>query len=212
MIEDVTGIVVCHNTKALIKRAYESIRKFHPDMPIIIIDGSDKGDPCVAYCKSLASEMTQVISLGHNIGHGRGMHMGINKASTKYALIFDSDIEMIDSPLAAMLDMMEEDTFGVGSVRKIKINVSQSGFIPVLYLHPFFQLINIENYRKFPPYIHHGAPCVKTMLDIKRRGLSEKIFKDFPDLNRYIKHYHRGTRKDRVRRGLSQVVGGWEQI
>ena len=209
MIEDVTGIVVCHNTKALIKRAYESIRRFHPDMSIIVIDGSDKSNPCVAYCKSLASEMTQVISLGYNIGHGRGMHLGINEASTRYALIFDSDIEMLNSPLAIMLDMMGEDTFGVGKIGKVSTKAFNT---PISYLHPFFQLINIKSYKKFHPYVHHGAPCLKTMMDIRRRGLSGKILKEFPNLDKYIKHYHQGTRRERIRRGLPQIARGWERI
>ncbi|MFA7283688.1 MAG: glycosyltransferase family A protein, partial [Candidatus Omnitrophota bacterium] len=49
----ITGITVCQNTKDLIKRSYESIRKFHPEMPIIIIDGSDSNDPCYIYTRSL---------------------------------------------------------------------------------------------------------------------------------------------------------------
>jgi len=80
------------------ERSYTSIRKFHPDMPIIIIDGSDKDDPCANYVRSLASPLTTVYSLGYNIGHGKGMCMGIDKARTPYALIFDSDIEMLKSP------------------------------------------------------------------------------------------------------------------
>ena len=207
MVKDVTGITVCYNTKDLIKRAYNSFRRFHPEMPIIIIDGSDSGNPCASYIKSLASDVTTVISLGYNIGHGKGMHMGIGLAKTKYALIFDSDIEMLKSPVCQMLGMMEEDTFGIGSICKTGFDGVNYGKSPqhketgyVLYLHPHFQLININNYKKFHPYVAHGAPCLKTMLDIHEKGLSEKILKDFPQLGNFVKHYHRGTRN--MRRGI----------
>jgi glycosyltransferase involved in cell wall biosynthesis len=224
----ITGITVCWNTKDLINRAYESIRKFHPDMPIIIIDGSDPGNPCAAYTRGLVSAFTTVVSLGYNIGHGRGLCMGIDKAKTPYALVFDSDIEMLKSPVTAMLTMMESDTFGVGYIEK----AGHDGFVygvhphvegPMPYLHPFFQLIDIRNYRKFHPYVHHGAPCYLTILDIHKRGLSGKIIKQFPGLSHtdgrgcnaagvpaeHIRHDTQGTRGTRMAKGLPDIERGW---
>lgn len=204
MAKDITGITVCYNTKDLMERTYDSIRRFHPDMPIIIIDGSDPRDPCASYVKNLASDKTKTISLGYNIGHGRGMCMGIDQAKTKYGLIFDSDIKMLKSPIKKISGMMEDDTFGVGYIAKVAYDGVRYGLKPqhkgrdyVLYLHPHFQLINICNYKKFHPYIASGAPCLKTMIDIKEKGLSEKILKDFPQLGLFVKHYHRGTRNMR---------------
>lgn len=228
---NVTGITVCCNTKDLIKRAYESVRMSHPDMPIIIIDGSDPGNSCALYVKGLASKITTVVSLGYNIGHGRGLCMGIDQAKTKYALIFDSDIEMLKSPVSRMLEMMEEETFGVGYIEKTGRDGFEYGehaahknqdWMP--YLHPYFQLINIRNYRKFHPYVHHGAPCFLTMRDIYDRGLSNIIIKEFPGLGhssgkgwnwegrprKYIRHDTRGTRDERLSRNLGEIKGPWE--
>ena len=217
----ITGITVCYNTRDLIERAYNSVRKFHPDMPIVIVDGSDPDDPCASYVKSLVSDITTVVSLGYNIGHGKGMCMGTDHVKTKYALIFDSDIEMLKSPVQAMLEMMEEDTFGVGFISKtgfdgydygVKPHHKKEGWMP--YLHPYFQLININNYRKFHPYVHHGAPCYLTMRDIHIKGLSGKILKEFPGLGHsareYIKHDVRGTRNVRKRNLLPEIEQGWE--
>ncbi|MHA1395742.1 MAG: glycosyltransferase family 2 protein, partial [Promethearchaeota archaeon] len=227
---DITGITVCSNTKDLIERAYTSVRKFHTYMPIIIVDGSDPKNPCATYVKSLASNLTTVISLGYNIGHGKGMAMGINQAKTKYALIFDSDIEMLKSPVNQMLEMMEEDTFGVGFIQKVGMDGYDYGVKPehkkqkwMPYLHPYFQLINIKNYRKFHPYVHHGAPCYLTMRDIYKRGLSNKILKEFPGLGHsasqgfnwkgksreYIRHDTRGTRNERKQKNLNEIDQGW---
>jgi len=205
MLKDVTGITVCCNTRVLMERAYTSVRKFYPDMPIIIIDCSDPGNSTAPYVKSLASDKTEVISLGHNICHGPGMCMGIDKAKTKYALLFDTDIELLEPCVGNMLAMMEEDTFGVGYVIPTAFSgfgtwapappPKEGGWMP--YLHPYFHLIDISNYRKFPPYINSGAPCTPTMLAIYQQGLADKIIKQFHDMMngmpKFVKHDGGGT-------------------
>lgn len=218
----VTGITVSWNTKDLIERAYNSVRKFYPDMPIIIIDGSDKGDACADYVRGLASDITTIVQPGYNVGHGRGMCVGIDQAKTPYALIFDSDIELLEPCISAMLAMMEEDTFGVGHIEK----TGYDGFVygvhaqharepGVMNLHPYFQLIDIRNYRKFHPYVHHGMPTYLTMLDIHKQGLSEKIIKQFPGLlnnvpnPRFVRHSSSGTGGMRITKGLKHIEGAW---
>ena len=225
----ITGITVCQNTKDLLKRAYESVRRFHPDMPIIIIDGSDAADPCAGYARSIQSDITRVIQPGYNIGHGRGMCRGIEEAKTPFALIFDSDIEMLKSPIDAMFLMMEPDTFGIGYIEHTDFGGYGIGAKKehigedMPYLHPYFQLINIFNYRKFHPYVHHGAPCYLSMLDIYKRGLSNKILKEFKGLghtagkdygwagkpSEWIRHDARGTRDTRKRKGKPEIESNW---
>ena len=227
----ITGVVVCQNTIDLMKCSYGSVRKFHPDMPIIIIDGSDPGSPCAAYVKGLASDVTTVLSLGYNIGHGRGMCMGINEAKTPYALMFDSDIEMLKSPVDEMCAMMEPDTFGVGYIEEKTGfdgyewgwpgHADPGNWMP--YLHPMFQLISIANYRKYYPYVHHGAPCYLTMLDIFKKGLSHKILKQFPGMGHssgkglnwagkpreHIRHDPGTTIRERTGEAPREIEGGW---
>lgn len=219
-----------HNTHSLLKGAYESVRKFHPDMPIIIIDGSDHQDPCREYVKTLASDITTVGLADYNIGHGRGMDEAIRMCKTRFALIFDSDIVMKKSPVQEMLNMMEEDTYGVGYVEKSAYDGFEYGAKsihkdqPFMYmLHPFFHLLQISEYYKFKPYVHHGAPAYQAALDIHLKGLTSKIIKVFPGLGHthgkgwcwdavpgeHIIHDTAGTRKDRVRRGKSEIEGTW---
>ncbi len=227
----ITGITVCHNSKDLVKRSYTSMRKFHPDMPIIIIDGSDPNNPCAAYVRSLASPLTTVCSLGYNIGHGKGMCMGIDKARTPYVLIFDSDIEMLKSPVDDMVTMMDSVTFGIGHLETTDFDGFGKGARKthigeeMPYLHPYFQLISVANYLKFHPYVHHGAPCYLTMLDIYKQKLSDRLLKDFPGLGHtagkdygwvgkpspWIQHDVRGTRNIRTKKGLPQIEGNWVQ-
>src|SRR4030042_6387207 len=106
---------------------------------------------------------------------------------TRFALIFDSDIVFIKSPVQLMLDMMEEDTYGVGYTEKSGFDGYEYGAQPhhknqgFLYmLHPFFHLLQISEYYKFHKYVHHGAPCFKAALDIHNHGLTNKIIKIFP--------------------------------
>jgi hypothetical protein len=232
IINIMTGLTITFNTKTLIERALISIRKFHPELPILIIDGSDKNNDCYKYLDGVKSSVTMVIHTDYNIGHGRGMDMGLRMINTEFALIFDSDIEMLKSPISGMLAMMHPDTFGCGWVYE----VGEDGFdygTPgrhqlkiVPYLHPYFQLINIANYKKFAPYCHHGAPCYKTMLDIYNKGLSKKILKHFNGLtghtsgegvnwigkpSEYIRHDFGGTRIANKKAGLREIPGAWER-
>jgi glycosyltransferase involved in cell wall biosynthesis len=229
-LDDITGIVVTHNTKNLIQRAYESIRRFHPQLKIIIIDGSDPADECYHYVSSLASEFTIVGVCNYNIGHGRGMDAGIKMCKTHFALMFDSDIAMLKSPLEQMLALMESDTYGVGYLEKTGYDGYEYGAHAhhrtqgfMWMLHPYFQLLQVSEYFKYHPYVHHGAPCYLAALEIHNKGLTSKIIKEFPGLGHssgkgwnwigapreYIQHDTAGTRKDRVRRGKGEIEGNW---
>jgi len=231
-IQDITGVTVCSNTKDLIERAYNSVRACHPDMKLLIIDGSNRNDPCYSYAVSLASHLTTVGVYGYNIGHGRGMDAAIRLVKTKYALIFDSDIVMHQSPVQEMLDLMEEDTYGIGYLEKTGLDGFEYGAKShhkneefMFMLHPYFQLLNVANYFKFHPYVHHGAPCFKAALDIHKRGLTSKIIKEFPGLGhssgkgwvwtgqsrKYIQHDPAGTRSRRREKGLPEIEGQWER-
>jgi glycosyltransferase involved in cell wall biosynthesis len=224
----VTGVVVTYNTKGLIKRAYESIRSFHPKMKLIIIDGSSEGDECQLYVESLEKEdkSLEVIHAEYNIGHGRGMCLGIYNARTPYVLFFDSDIQMLKSPIKKMISMMESDTFGVGYIHETGLDgyeydpeTRHKDKKSMKYLHPFFQLVQVSAYKKFHPYVHHGAPCFLTMLDIHNKGLSGKILKQLPGLGAsttgawikdYVSHDLAGTRNLRQMNGQPQIEGAWD--
>jgi len=228
----ITAITVTCNTKLLIQAAYESFRKFHPDMHLIIVDGSTPTDECYKYVVSLASKVTTVAIAGYNIGHGKGMNEALYMVKTPYALIFDSDIVFLKSPVEEMLKMFEPDTYGVGYIEETgwdgfeyKVSNRVCNYPPIKYLHPYFQLISVSRYKEFPPYVHHGAPCFKTMNEISRQGLSDKILKVFPGLGHssgkgwgwvgepreFIQHDTAGTRNDRVRKGLHETEGAWER-
>ena len=231
--ELVTGLVVTYNTKELVEKAINSVRRHHPNMRIVIIDGSDLVDPCYRYVERLADDKIRVFHTGYNIGHGRGLCEGIKYVDTPYVLIFDSDIEMVKSPLGGMLEMMEENTWGVGHIEKVDLGGHEYGLRKeemskgqMDYLHPYFCLIQMKEYKKYPSFIHHGAPAVNIMLYLHRMCLSGRVIKEFKGLghtlnsggtwveklNEWVIHRTRGTRDVRVKRRLTEIEGVWEKV
>ena len=234
--EVLTFVTVTWNTEKLIERAYTSIRKFHPLTKLIIVDGSSKNNSCYSYLDSIQDENTKVIHTEWNIGHGRGVVRGLEEVKTPFVLVFDSDIEMLKSPVQAMLDRMEDTTYGIGYIEKTDLGGFDFGARPdqmkfgsMKYLHPYFQLIQMKEYLKYEPFIHHGAPCVATMLDIHKRGIADVVLKEFVGLGHskgrgfswtsadreYIRHdvdqgFGGGTGSQRVKDGLPHIEGAWE--
>ena len=192
-MKDITALTVTYNTKDVFEKTYNSFKKHYPDIPLIVIDGSPEGSECYEYVKGLDCRKIQ---FGWNVGHGRGMDIGINLAETKYVVIFDSDIEIIKPPIEDMMKLFKKDTFGVGWLYDIhpeevyKTRLSRWGEMPCIV--PYFHIINKYNYMKFLPYVHSGAPCALTMCDIFDKRCEDTLI-DFP-IKEYIKHPWRGTR------------------
>lgn len=167
-------------------------------MKIIVVDGSndcEKENSCRNYVRSIVDANLTKIYVDYNIGHGQGLALGIQHVKTPFFLTFDSDIEMLKSPLQAMLDMVEDDTYAVGHTESTDIGGHDFGVRPDMvkygkmkYLHPYFCLIQLKEYKKYQPFIHHGAPAVNTCLDIHRRGLADKVIKEFPGLGHTAGH------------------------
>jgi hypothetical protein len=217
--KQVTGLSVCWNTKELIQRAYESVRKFHPKMDVIILDGSDANNECAKYLNNLEDNHLFIVHTGYNIGHGRGANLLIDLVETDFFMLFDSDIEMIKSPIEEMLSIGQPDTYGIGHC----VTVGRDGFpyekqrhgeTRIKYLHAYFQLVRKREYFSFERYIHHGAPCINAMNNLHDRGLAHRLI-HFPNLSSYIYHdaeHHGGTGRMRIAQGLPHIEGAWEKV
>jgi hypothetical protein len=229
----ITAITVSYNTPELLKTAYTSFRRWHPTMKLTIVDGSPKNSECRRYVNSIQDPHITKMLPPKNIGHGIGMHlalMSINILETPFALLFDSDTELMKSPVSAMLREFKEDTYGVGYIEKTGLDGYEYGAhkhhrgqASMRYLHPYFQLISVSKYRQFHPYVHHGAPCYLAMLDLHKRGLGNTVI-SFPGLGHtagkgwtwtgnpnlpYVKHDTRGTRDVRLKNGQGEIEPGW---
>lgn len=230
-VKDVTGIIVTFNSTQFLFECFESIRGCHSDLRLIIIDGSSVTDECFYYAMSLNSDpFTDVISCRYNIGHGRGLDLGVSLVTTKYFLTIDSDTVMMESPIESMVKLFDKDTYGVGYLEKTGFDGYEYGVKPnhrntsgMLMLHPYFSLIDRDKYYQHIGFVHHGAPAYKIALDLFKSQSGHK-FKEFPGLGhtsgkgwawegaprRYIKHDTAGTRKIRKSQGLKEIELGWE--
>lgn len=229
-MRDVTAITVVCNTPEMFARMYDAFRTFHPDMPLIIIDNSDKGSESRNLISLYASEINAVIQFDKNIGHGRGLNFGIQQVKTKYILIMDSDTVILKDPLPEMIGLMDKDTYGVGCLT----NVGRDGYdygaftkhkVPIKYLHPFFALINRKMFWEFKPFVHHGAPWYKTAVEMHDRNEVYRIKhfdglrafdrdekgKLIPVTTDYVFHDFGGTRKKLRSMGRDEIEQAWNR-
>lgn len=199
MENKVTAIIVNYNTPELLKECVESIRRFYPNMDIVIVDGSEDCGPSF----QLRNERTFTIETNHNIGHGPGLNLGINAAETDFVLLVDSDVT-IDKP-GIIEEMMKMPEFCYGCGQVVFVN-DQGGNVPekggIRYLHPHFALINKKAYKNFMPFINHGAPLLVTMKQ-------KPYVMNFPWLSKYITHKGRGTRELNPK---EFNVGNWDKV
>ncbi|KKN59936.1 hypothetical protein LCGC14_0536860 [marine sediment metagenome] len=187
-----TGITVVYNTKGLIDRAIKSVRKFYPELPLIIVNGSTPGHKCDVYLKSNPYDNCTTYHIGGNIGHGEGLNYGLASCLTKHALLFDSDIEMKKGGIIEKMQAdLKDSSYGIGEICYTDKN-GRNVTIGIPYLHPYFMLINKIQYLKYIKFAHHGAPCIKTMLDLYEQSKSSMLI-EFP-VKDYIEHNYRGTR------------------
>lgn len=201
--QEVTVVIVTYNTHKALLRAVSSINKKYPKIKILVVDNSKDGS------ESLPGY--EIIKTYKNIGHGPGMDLGIKAAKTPKVLLCDSDIVLVRKGIIEkMLERFSDDVYGIGNVIKIN-NQGQNGpYVQeqdktVCYLHPYFMLIDRAKYLELPPFIHHGAPCIKTMLAIPESGY--KIV-DFI-VKRFVHHSGRTTRKLNPKEFNSKT---WEKV
>lgn len=226
---DITALSVVCNTTDYVRKMYRAFRHFHPGMKLLILDNSDKDNDCQMYLNKIASTKTFIYRFNKNMGHGRALNYGISKVSTPFVLIMDSDTQIIKSPVKEMLQMMDRDTYGVGWVTEIGKDGYDFGtwkhhMKPVRYLHPYFCLISRYWFYEFPPFVHHGAPFYKTMVEIDRQKKG-RMLKQLPGLNghtegkgmnwegtpsEYVLHPFGGTRKVLKEMGKEEIEWPWE--
>jgi glycosyltransferase involved in cell wall biosynthesis len=191
-MNNITAITVVHNTPELLIRAVTSIKRFYPELQILIINASNEDSECTHILNSIQDDYITLVNVGYNIGHGKGMHLGLTTITTDYALIFDSDIYMkngnIIEPMLRALDYK----YGVGEIVKTNDEGYNDAKGEINYLHPYFMLLDVAQYFKHPPFVHHGAPCYKAMNEINKSGCGQMLVNY--DLSDYIRHDGRGTR------------------
>lgn len=189
-MKDIICIIVSYQAMNLLKECVDSLRKVHPELKILIVDGSIPGSKCYEYVRGIRDKNIRKVQVEYNIGHGNGMRLGINMTTEKYILLCDSDVVVKKDCITTMHAIVDAKTYGVGQV--VKVNAKgencKNGFD---YLHPHFAMISRAQYYAHQKFIHHGAPLIKTMNEINKRKSAR--LKNFP-VSRFVIHKERGTR------------------
>lgn len=206
----ITFVTVVYNTKELLEKSYNSIKKFYPFDNYLIIDGSDMDNECYWYAESLNANKTEVYHAHRNIGHGSGMHLAMRLIDTQYVVFYDSDIVMNEPCVGEMISKIHtSDVYGIGKVHPVPVTNFTEGTkvkeLPnpnneefVQCLHPAFCVINRKEYHKHAQIISNAAPFVLIWLDMFRKGEDKFLFIDFP-IEKYVTHRGLGTREDLLR-------------
>jgi hypothetical protein len=191
-MNNITAITVVHNTPELVIRAITSIKKHYPELPILIINGSNLDSECTHILNSIQDDYITLVNVGYNIGHGKGMHLGLTTIETDLALIFDSDIYLKNGTIIEQMIDRIEYKYGVGEIVKTNDEGYNKEGGEIKYLHPYFMLLDVKQYFKHPPFVHHGAPCYKAMNEINKSGCGQLLVEI--ELSDYVRHDGRGTR------------------
>ena len=192
----VTGLTVTCKSEELIPFSILPFRELYPEIPLIVSDNS-AGDECTKELIILSGKDKGInlILNNYNMGHGRGLKVGLDKINTQYAFIFDSDTKILKKGLIEeMLYLIHPDKYGTGFLT----NVRQNGHL-IKYLHPFCALINMELYRQFDPvdttYKQHnptyGAPFINMMYSLYLAN-KDYLLIEFPGMiykkSEYVEH------------------------
>jgi glycosyltransferase involved in cell wall biosynthesis len=199
LASSVTALVVNYKTLELTQRCIQTLVTHYPLLPIVLIDNGS-GDASSAFIAQVASEHENVRSHmnARNLYHGPALDQGMRLADTPYVLTLDSDCEILDGGfIESMLREFDDPAlYALGELRyKNRFGYTygywysepRAGWIP--YVHPYAMLVDRGKYLDLPPFVHHGAPCIKNMRGARRAGYSVRHFPIYD----FVRHHLRGT-------------------
>jgi hypothetical protein len=202
MIELVASIIN-YKTLDLTKTLVDSLLKFYPDLPILLIDNGSF-DESTEYIRTLDCKNVQPIFNEYNYGHGPALNQALTSANSRYVLTLDSDCKVLKKGwIELMLEAFKKNRklYAIGQLLNVDIRGynGKSGDTALYhpYVHPSTAMFDVAKYLSLKPMFHHGAPCLQNMLDAKARKYD---LADFPNLRSYVSHQDGGT---------SVRHGGW---
>lgn len=198
--KNITILICQRNTNDLIQLCLESLLRFYPDIPILIVDGSSTDDS-IFYCKykELIHPNIKIwIRNGRN-SHGITMDEALKQhIKTRYVLLCDSDIIMERGGL--IQDMLSEFyknelLYAIGSIMLVTRSNYGCGAPKdesdiLRYAHPSFSIYDVEKYHQLnAPFVDHGAPCVYNMIEAEKKGFHISYY----PVDKYISHLSGGS-------------------
>lgn len=190
---DITAVIVNYRTPTLTHAAVWSLRSQYPELPVLLIDNaSPPADRARLQETAAQAGGTHLIMNEENVHHGPAMHQGVLRCNTRSALLFDSDCIAFR---AGFLELMQQElrsgAYICGALQQVDAfgyNVP-AGPDSIPYAHPSCALIDVETYKKLPPFEKHGAPCISNQKAAYQQGFTAAHF----DVSSYVYHIGRGT-------------------
>lgn len=200
-----TDVVICNwCTARRTQGAIENIRKYYPNIKIIVVDDASEKSQSLFwsfYLKDYADrifdldtpiEANLFIENDWHMGHGLSLMKAIDYSDAKYVWFFDSDLRLTDKGvLEKMLKEMKKDIFAAGYVEG-----HEGGFV-----HPMCSLWRTDLIKKYRLNLDEGlqycieeesweqmTTCQYACYQLKKRGYKHKsLILDFLHLTAYNK-------------------------
>lgn len=198
--KNITILICQRNTNDLIRLCLDSLLRFYPDIPILIVDGSstDKSISYLKYKELIHPNIKIWIRNGIN-SHGITMNEALKQhIKTRYVLLCDSDIIMERGGLIEdMLSEFYKDEllYAIGSLMLVTRSNYGCGSPKdesdiLRYAHPSFSIYDSEKYIQLNvSFTDHGAPCIYNMLEAEKKGLHIGYY----PVDKYISHLSGGS-------------------
>jgi glycosyltransferase involved in cell wall biosynthesis len=192
-------VVMCErDTLDVTRLCLESLLRFYPDIPILIVDGGSI-DGSVEYVFYLMKthKNVRIWERGGRNGHGTMLDEAISGyTDKKYILIMDNDCIIhrggwIEDMLFKMQfsESGEKPIYALGSLMLVTYSNDGCGDPKdendiLRYTHPSCSMINRDVYLTLAPFVEHGAPLCYNMKDAQDKGLR---IENYP-IDKYVSH------------------------
>ena len=191
--KDITVIICERNTSDILKLCLESLLRFYPDIPILIVEGGSTDDS-INYVRYM-SITTPNITLWERGGvnaHGIMIDDAIrDHTTTKYVLLFDSDVIVCRGGWIEeiLYKMNENDLYAMGTLLFVTNKNDACGQPKddsdiLRYAHPSCSIIQTDLYKTLRPGTNHGAPLVYNMQDAHKAGYKIEYY----PIEHYVAH------------------------
>lgn len=215
--KSITILICQRKTLDIIQLSLESLLRFYPDIPILIVDGNSQDDSLL-YLRYMAIKHPNITlwerpsaDTNNQTSHGVTMDEAISgHIQTKYVMLMDSDV--IIERGGIIEDMLEQikskSAYAIGSLMLVSLSNHACGGPKdesdvLRYAHPSFSLYDRDVYMDIAQtkteykkglfasnrFCDHGSPCVYNMIEAQKRNLGIEYY----PVDKYVSHLSGGS-------------------
>ena len=107
MLSQVAVVILNWNGKSFLQQFLPSVIKYSGEAQIIVAD-NDSTDDSIEFLKANFPKI-KIIQLDKNYGFSGGYNKALEKVSSKYYVLLNSDVEVTEGWLTPMFNLLEKD-------------------------------------------------------------------------------------------------------